>query len=453
MRNKSLRRALATVASAGLAFAGIAAGAAPAHATDPVVTHFKIHLNVPASVTADWNLWWWGTTGAGGPVDNTIGASTQNIGTDAAPVIVTKDWTPNFVGSDAYGSYAEFDINGSITALNNVMRTTESWNGQDAAPAVVDDPATPDVDETAAAKPAIEAADKPFGGDNIFPAGETWWNVGTGKREYPLKNVGSYKVHINMPLKTALAQGWNLYSWGTTEPRTLLANYTVSTTKKVGKKTVTTKTKPYAGKIPSADSDSNYGWPFVGEDKYGAYAIIKTANIYAGSVGFIPRRGDSTGAWKVQSGDFKSDNNNGLVSGLFDNYVSLGSADNYHVVPAFTDRLLGTATFSNGTITVTPVRVAAPSLRGAFPNSIVVTAKKGSTTLTCTISTSALAPAVGDAHWGLPSSCDITGVPTPSLADGDATWDIFVQGTNSGVGKAALGPQRAAKIVVPHANS
>jgi hypothetical protein len=118
--------------------------------------------------------------------------------------------------------------------------------------------------------------------------------------------------------------------------------------------------------------------------------------------------------------------------------------------PAFTARLGGTATLSNGTITVTPVFPSAPSLRGAMPDSIVVTAKKGATTKTCEIKNTYNA-AFASAFWGLAGTCEITGIPTPTVADGDATWDIFVQGTSTSTGKAALGPQRAAKIVVPAA--
>jgi hypothetical protein len=363
------------------------------------------------------------------------------------------DWTPNFDHEDAYGSYAEFTLPVAVTALNNVMRSTESWDGQaaaDAIPAVGDTPAVPAV-------PAIAPADKPRGGDAIFPAGESWWNLGTGKQEFPLKDVVSYKVHINMPLATALAQGWNLYSWGTTEKRTLLANYslTTSTTKTVKGKKVTTKktTKPYAGKIPSADSDGNYGWPFVGEDAYGAYAIIKTARVYSGSVGFIPRRGDSTSPWKVQSGDFKSEFNNGLIAGVVDNYLALGSNENLHSAPAFVGRYGATATFSSGTITVTPVRPSHAAMKGVFPNKIVVTAKKGVTTKTCTIQSSATAAAVGDARWALPATCDLTGISTPAHGDGDATWEIYVQASNGKLVGPGATDKPNAKVVVPEAAS
>ena len=101
--NKNLvKGAIASLAATAL----LGMGMVPAQAADPVTTTFKVHLNVPASVAADWNIWWWGVADAGGPVDNVIGASDQMVG----GVNVNKDWTPNFVGTDAYGSYAEFTL-------------------------------------------------------------------------------------------------------------------------------------------------------------------------------------------------------------------------------------------------------------------------------------------------------------------------------------------------------
>jgi hypothetical protein len=468
MINKSLRRVLATVASTGLALAGFSAVAMPAQAADPVTTTFKVHLNVPASVAADWNIWWWGVTDAGGPVDNTIGASDQTV----AGAVVNKDWTPNFVGEDAYGAYAEFTLPGTLTALNNVLRTTESWDGRDASPAVdavVDDPATTDVDETAAAIPAkaaIPAADKPLGGDNIFPAGESWWNVGTGKQEFPLKDLVDYKINLNMPLAQAQANGWNLWTWGPYTPaQAKLSDFKVvtpvtktvikSVVKVVKGKKVTTKvptkvttnvtTYPYRGKV-GADLT---GVPFSGSSTYGAYAVIKLPRIYVQTLGFLVKRSAVGSDWNdnVKSTDFKPENSNNVAAGSVESFVQMGASYLSSKRPAFTGRLTATATLSNGTITVTPVMPSAPSLRGALPDSIVVTAKKGATTKTCEIKNNYNA-AFADARWGLAGTCDITGIPTPTLTDGDATWDIFVQGTSTGTGKAALGPQRAAKIVV-----
>jgi len=453
MRNKSLRRVLATVASTGLALAGFSAVATPAQA-DPVTTTFKVHLNVPASVAADWNFWWWGVTDAGGPADNVIGTSTQTV----AGAAVTKDWTPNFVGEDAYGSFAEFTLPGTLTALNNVIRTTESWDGQDAAPAVVDDPATTEVDETAAAKPAIAGADKPMGGDNIFPAGESWWNVGTGKQETPLKDLVDYKIHINMPLAAAQANGWNLWTWGPYTPgQSKLSAFKVTTpvTKTVVKtvkgKKVSTKvttnvvTFPYKNKV-GVDLP---GVPFSGSDKYGAYAVIKLPRIYVQTLGFLVKRSAVGTDWSdnVKSTDFKAEAGNGVAAGSTESFIQMGASHLSSTAPAFTARLTATATYSNGTITVTPVFPSAASLRGARPDSIVVTAKKGATTKTCTIANTYNA-AFASAYWGLAGNCEITGIPTPAAADGDATWDITVQGTSTSTGKAALGPQRAAKIVV-----
>ena len=269
MINKKLSRAIAATAGVGLAFASLVGISAPAATAADATTHFKIHLNVPASVAAQWNIWYWNTGLAGvDPKDNTIGTSTQTI--NGAPVV--KDWTPNFSNDDAYGSYAEFDLPVAITALNNVMRTTESWDGQEAAAAVVDDPATTDVDETAAAKPAIEAADKPFGGDNIFPAGESWWNVNTQKREYPLKDVVSIKVHLNAKLATLQSQGWNLYSWGTTVDAPKLSTI-----------------KAYKGKV-------RYPGPVVTEAEF---AELQKLNINDGITGLIASARENWGAARI----------------------------------------------------------------------------------------------------------------------------------------------------------
>ena len=318
MINKKLARAIAATAGVGLAFAGLVGVAAPAQAVDNPTTSFKIHLNVPAEVAAQWNIWSWGD--CNGANDNVIGASTRNLGTDAAPNNVTQDWTPNFSNDDAYGSYAEFTVPCTVTALNNVMRTTESWNGQDAAPevpAVVDDPATADVDETAAAipaKPAIAEADKPFGGDNIFPAGESWWNVNTGKREYPLKDTVDYKIHLNMKLADAQSKGWNLWTWG---PYTPAQTVPLSKAKIGGK-------FPYKGKV----SATLVGVPFSGSDKYGAFAVIKLPRIYVSTLGFLVKRSTPTSDWddNVKSTDFKSDNNNNVAPGTTEAWVQVGAS-------------------------------------------------------------------------------------------------------------------------------
>jgi len=415
--NRQIKRALGTVAALSLGFAGFVGAAAPAQAD--ASTTFKIHLNVPKSIAEDWNIWYWGLAADlnSDKANNTIGTSTVGG--------VTLDRTPNFTGEDAYGAYAEFTIPASITALNNVMRTTESWDGQTGADAIPADGDTPEVP----AVPAIAASDKPFGADNIFPAGESWWNVGTQKREYPTE----YKVHLNIPLKTALAQGWNLYSWGTNPPLLHNYNYTVTTTK-VGKKTVTTKTKvyPYRGKIPAAEDQNNHGWPFVGEDSYGAYAIVPQFPAYASSVGLIPRRGDSTGAWKLQSGNFDSDHSNGLGTATgTDLYIALGSGESYSKVPAFVGRYGATASYANGNLTVTPVRPSYAGLKGAYPTSIEVTAVKGPTKKTCTIATTATKATLDGASWGLAESCDIAIV----AGDSAATWEIYVQAVAAGVGK------------------
>ncbi|MEY3484182.1 MAG: hypothetical protein RLZZ218_1017, partial [Actinomycetota bacterium] len=369
--NRQIKRALSTAAAVSLGLAGLVGAAAPAQAALPS-TSFKIHLNVPKEVAENWNIWYWNTGNDNvGPSDNTIGATTKNIKENAADTTgtdVTKDWTPNFIGEDAYGAYAEFTLPVTLTALNNVMRTTESWNGQAAAaevPAVLDDPLTTDEDESAPAipaKPAIPKADKPFGGDNIFPAGESWWNVHTGLREYPLTKTTDYKVHINAKLKDAQAQGWNVYTWNTSVAPAKLADYKVTTktskvvTTKVKGKTVkktvvtTTNTYPYRGKVGANVT----AWPFVGEDSYGAFAIVKTATVYAGTVGVIVRRSSPTNEWAKQSSDFKNDPGAGFTNGLKSDrsslYIALGqpekSPTNYSA-PTFVGRWGATAAFAN----------------------------------------------------------------------------------------------------------
>jgi len=429
MINKKLARAIAATAGVGLAFAGLVGFAAPAQAVDNPTTSFKIHLNVPASVAASWNIWSWGD--CNGANDNVIGSSTRNIGSDAAPNNVTQDWTPNFSNDDAYGSYAEFTVPCTVTALNNVMRTTESWGGQDAADAVVDDVATPDVDETAAAKPAIAEADKPFGGDNIFPKGESWWNVNTGKREYPLKDMVDYKIHLNMSLANAQSKGWNLWTWGPYTPA-----QTVALSKfKVGSKF------PYKGKVSATIT----GVPFTGSDKYGAFAVIKLPRVYVSTLGFLVKRSTPASDWddNVKSTDFKGDNGNNVAAGTTEAWIQVGASTLSHKAPTFVGRYGATATYANGKVTVTPVRPAAASLQGALADKIVVTIKKGATSKTCTIQNTATAAA--ENRWATPASCDI------DVAQGAeaATWDVYVQGSATGVGTALIGPNRSNKVVVP----
>ena len=410
-------------------------GMVPAQAAAATTT-FKIHLNVPAEVTADWNLWYWNTGDANvGPVNNTLGESTVNG--------VTMDWTPNFDKEDAYGAYAEFTLPVALTALNNVMRTTESWDGQAAAaaiPAVGDTPAVPAV-------PAIPAADKPRGGDAIFPAGESWWNLGTGKQEFPLKDMVDYKIHVNMSLADAQKNGWNLWTWGPYTPaQKLLKDFKVVTT--VKKKAVTTY--PYKGKVP-ADLP---GVPFSGTDAYGAFAVIKLPRAYVSSLGFLVKRSSPTVAWedRVKSTDFKGDNHNNVAAGSVESYVQVGGSELTTKAPDFVGRYGATATFAAGTITVTPVRPSHVSMKGAFPDKIVVTAKKGATVKTCTIQANPNA-AFADARWGLGGSCDITSIATPAHGDGDATWEIFVQASSGKLVGPGATDKANAKVVVAEAAS
>lgn len=439
--NRQIKRALGTAAALSLGLAGLVGVATPAQAV--ASTTFKIHLNVPKEVAQDWNIWYWNTgSGDVGPQNNTIGASTV--------AGVTMDWTPNFVGEDAYGAFAEFTLPVSLTALNNVLRTTESWDGQAATEAVLDDEATPDVDESVAAKPEIGASDKPFGGDNIFPAGESWWNVHTQKRDYPA--VVSYKVHVNMSLKTAQSQGWNIYTWGP-EATTNVAAHVVTTSKVVTtivkkkpvKKTVVTKTYPYKGKV-AADLK---GWPFVGEDKYGAYAIVQGVGVYSDSRGVIVRRSTLTNNWAKQSQNYQYGDGraNGLPRTGTDMWVSIGSNEAHYTVPTHVARYGATAVYANGNLTVTPVRPSHVAMKGMFPSKIVVTAKKGATTKTCTIASTATAALVENAYWDLASSCDMA-ITAPAAGDDPQVWEVYVQ-AESVVGKGpGMTDKPAVKVTI-----
>jgi hypothetical protein len=441
--NRQIKRALGTAVALSLGLTGLVGIAAPAQAA--ASTTFKIHLNVPKEVAQDWNIWYWNTGSADvGPQNNTIGASTV--------AGVTMDWTPNFVGEDAYGAFAEFTLPVSLTALNNVLRTTESWDGQAAADAVADDPATADVDETKAAVPAIPASDKPFGGDNIFPAGESWWNVHTQKRDYPA--VVSYKVHLNTSLRNAQSQGWNLYSWNTTVAAPVLKNYVVSTSKVVTtivkkkpvKKTVVTKTYPYKGKV----KDDTTGWPFVGEDKYGAYAIVQTMGVYSGSTGLVLRRSQPTNDWAgLQSPDYKwtDGNSNGLPKVGVDMWLSIGSGEVAYSVPTHVARYGATAAYADGNLTVTPVRPSHVAMKGMFPTKIVVTAKKGATTKTCTVATNADQALFAGASWNLPSSCSMA-IAKPAAGEDAQVWEVYVQ-AESVVGKGpGMTDKPAVKVTI-----
>ena len=442
--NRQIKRALGTAVALSLGLTGLVGIAAPAQAA--ASTTFKIHLNVPKEVAQDWNIWHW--NGGVDSKNNTIGESTQTI----AGTPWTGDSTPNFVGEDAYGAFAEFTFPVSITSLNNVLRTTESWDGQAAADAVPDDQTTPDVDESKPAVPAIAASDKPFGGDNIFPAGESWWNVHTQKREYPA--VVSYKVHLNTSLKNAQSQGWNLYSWNTTVAAPVLKNYVVSTSKVVTtivkkkpvKKTVVTKTYPYKGKV----KDDTTGWPFVGEDKYGAFAIVQTMGVYSGSTGLVLRRSQPTNDWAgVQSPDYKW--TDGFSTGLpkvgVDMWLSIGSGEVAYSVPTHVARYGATASYANGNLTVTPVRPSHVAMKGMFPTKIVVTAKKGATTKTCTIATTADQTAFAGASWNLPSSCAMA-ITAPAAGDDPQVWEVYVQ-AESVVGKGpGMTDKPAVKVTI-----
>jgi Bacterial pullanase-associated domain len=424
MINKKLSRAIAATAGVGLAVASLVSVAAPAQADAPTTTTFKVHLNVPSEVAAQWNIWSWG--GCADPTDNTLGELTKNKGTADAPNNVTMDWTPNFTNDDAYGSYAEFTMPCVVTSLNNVLRTTESWDGQAAADATADAPA----------KVAIPSADKPLGGDNIFPAGESWWNVNTGLREYPLTRV-EYKIHINAPLATLQSQGWNLYSWGTPDATSNPDALAVP---------LLADSKAYKGKV----NKDLTGWPFVGQDSYGAYAIV-TAGPDPSGVGLVLRRSGKIGKGAIpgngwggpQSGDFKSDNHNNLVAGKSDYWMAVGGNELFTSQPTYVGRYGATATYANGKVTVTPVRPSHASLKGAMPDKIVVTIKKGNVSKSCTITSTALA--LTAPSWGLGTSCDIAMKQTAT----DDTWTVWVQGSATGVGAALVGPKESAKITIP----
>jgi hypothetical protein len=449
MINKTLKRAIAATAGVGLAFAGLVGIAAPAQAAGPVVTKFKIHLNVPKSVAEKWNLWYWSAGAGVEPTDNTTGTLTKTIG----GVAFTQDWTPNFSNADSYGVYAEFTLPGKLTALNNVMRTTESWDGLTAITAVTDDPATPDVNEAVAGRDAIESADKPFGGDNIFPAGESWWNVGTGAREFPMKGfkkgTRTVKIHVNAPLADLQAKGFSLWAWNAGVDRVRLLKDV-----KVG------KTYPYRGVV----NDTTMGLPFTGTSKYGAFAVLsipKEVGPYS-TTGFILRRSikGNNGDWAKQSVDWSIPND------VSDVYVNVGLRapggeswqGNYEIsygkAPSFVGRWGATATFANGKITVTPVRPTAAALRGAAPDTIVVTVKRGTenggasfTGNKCTISTKIFAASIDDFAWDMASSCDV------AIADADRTEDttymVFVQASASGIGTGIASAKENKRVVVP----
>jgi hypothetical protein len=68
-----------------------------------------------------------------------------------------------------------------------------------------------------------------------------------------------------------------------------------------------------------------------------------------------------------------------------------------------------------------------------FPTKIVVTAKKGTTTKSCTIASTATATDIAAASMDLASSCEIE-VTAPVAGDDDAVWEIYVQ-AESVVGK------------------
>jgi hypothetical protein len=127
-------------------------------------------------------------------------------------------------------------------------------------------------------------------------------------------------------------------------------------------------------------------------------------------------------------------------------WVSIGSNEAHYKVPTFVGRYGATATYSSGTLTVTPVRPAHPTMKGMFPSKIVVTAKKGATTKTCTIASTATAAAVDSASWDLASSCDMA-IAAPAAGEDAQTWEIFVQ-AESVIGKALLGPTPAKKQVI-----
>ena len=433
MISKTLKRAIAATVGVGLAFAGLVGVSAPAQAAAPS-TKFKIHLNVPKSVAEQWNIWYWNAGAGVEPTNNTLGTLTKTIG----GVPITMDWSPNFSNEDAWGVYAEFTLPGKLTALNNVIRTTESWDGQDADPN-----ATP-------ALPAIAESDKPFGGDNIFPAGESWWNINTGAREYPLKGfkagTRTIKVHLNAPLATVQARGFSLWAWGRKgDVKTLLKNV------KVG------KVYPYRGIVP----DSAEGVPFTSSDSYGAVALIqvpKEVGPYS-ATGFILRRSSASETWAKQSVDWMIPND------ATDAYINVGPNTpvdgwkgnfdvTYNSKPSSIGRWGATATWANGVMTITPVRPSAASLRGAQPDTIVVTVKKGAGDNTtgfsnnsCTISTKVFEANIDNFSWTMPTTCDVN----VAAGEEEATYSVFVQASASGIGTGLASVKGFIKVVVPAA--
>jgi hypothetical protein len=175
--------------------------------------------------------------------------------------------------------------------------------------------------------------------------------------------------------------------------------------------------------------------------------------VYSGNSGLVLRRSVVGNDWAKQSGDYKWTDGftNGLPKSGTDMWLSLGSGDAHYSAPTFVGRYGATASYSNGTLTVTPVRPAHPSMKGMFPTKIVVTAKKGATTKTCTIANNVTQTALDGANWGLPESCDMA-VAAPLAGEDPQTWEIFVQ-AESVIGKALLGPTPAKKQIISPAVS
>jgi hypothetical protein len=86
-------------------------------------------------------------------------------------------------------------------------------------------------------------------------------------------------------------------------------------------------------------------------------------------------------------------------------------------------------------------------MKGMFPTKIVVTAKKGATTKTCTIESTATAAVVDSSSWDLASSCSMA-ITAPAAGDDPQVWEVYVQ-AESVVGKGpGMTDKPAVKVTI-----
>jgi hypothetical protein len=86
-------------------------------------------------------------------------------------------------------------------------------------------------------------------------------------------------------------------------------------------------------------------------------------------------------------------------------------------------------------------------MKGMFPTKIVVTAKKGATTKTCTVATNADQALFAGASWNLPSSCSMA-IAKPAAGEDAQVWEVYVQ-AESVVGKGpGMTDKPAVKVTI-----